>query len=317
MTSIQVRVTTGSRLHLGLLDTVEPFGGVGLMIDQPVTEVTAVRTSQYQRPNVASHRINAIAENFRTVAGQTELPPCQIHVHHQPKPHCGLGSGTQLSLAVAEAMCRLFDVDLSAEQIALTVARRGKRSAVGIHGYFNGGLVLEGTSNRVNNASINPIIDRTAIPASWCVGLFQESSSPCFVSGQLEQTHFDKLKPASKASQAKLRETATKQLFPAARASDFGRFAEAVEAYNHASGMLFSSVQGGAYNGPSITRLVDKLKQNGATGVGQSSWGPTVFAWFPSRQEATRFVDQTVDQTKIEVRYAAAKIEPRQIQVDR
>ena len=312
----QVRVTTGSRLHLGLLDAVEPFGGVGLMIDHPVTEVTATRTNRYQPPNVSAKRIDAIAKNYCRVFRQSELPPCQIDVHHRPNPHCGLGSGTQLSLAVAEAMCRLFDVDSTSEQIASTIARRGKRSAVGIHGYFNGGLIFEGATSHSKSTPINPMIERSTIRDSWCVALFRNRIAENCVSGQLEQTHFDNLKPASQASQAKLREIATMRLLPAAREAHFDRFAEAVEAYNHASGMLFSDVQGGAYNGPAITGLVDWLKQNQATGVGQSSWGPTVFAWFPSRPDAKRFVYQSIDQTNIEVFYAAAKNRPRQIRVD-
>ena len=54
-----------------------------------------------------------------------DLPPIRLEVRSDAQSHCGLGSGTQLSLAAAEVMMpllRLYDeVDL-----AISHANRGK-----------------------------------------------------------------------------------------------------------------------------------------------------------------------------------------------
>ena len=72
--------------------------------------------------------------------------------------------------------------------------------------------------------------------------------------------------------------------------ADFESFAAALHDYNRRSGELFAAVQAGPYNGAAVTDLVANLLARGARGVGQSSWGPTVFAWFPDREQAEGFV---------------------------
>jgi len=39
---------------------------------------------------------------------------------------------------------------------------------------------------------------------------------------------------------------------------------------------------------PDVAAVIDALARAGATGVGQSSWGPTGFAFAPSRADAER-----------------------------
>ena len=39
---------------------------------------------------------------------------------------------------------------------------------------------------------------------------------------------------------------------------------------------------------PDVGAVLDALAQAGAAGIGQSSWGPTAFAFAPSRAEAER-----------------------------
>ncbi len=63
-----LRITTGSRLHFGLLDTVDPFGGVGVMIDQPVTEVVISPSGRFLCDDIAAPRIRAIAERVARCA---------------------------------------------------------------------------------------------------------------------------------------------------------------------------------------------------------------------------------------------------------
>ena len=51
---------------------------------------------------------------------------------------------------------------------------------------------------------------------------------------------------------------------------------------------MFAPIQGGVFASPQIERRVAVLHECGATGVGQSSWGPTVFACFADQATAER-----------------------------
>jgi beta-ribofuranosylaminobenzene 5'-phosphate synthase len=71
-------------------------------------------------------------------------------------------------------------------------------------------------------------------------------------------------------------------LIPAAGSADFARFAASIGRYGELAGNCFATIQHGAYASERVTAIVRTLQNHGATGVGQSSWGPLVFAWAES-----------------------------------
>ena len=295
-----VRITTGARLHFGLLSTMEPFGGVGAIIDQPATQVEVSESGEFQcNDNQQADRIRKIAESISRIAGLSELPPCKVTVTARPSSHCGLGSGTQLSLAIAEALCQFIALDASKDSIAIEIADRGKRSAIGVHGYFHGGLIYEDSSIGTAVAKLNPICQRVALPESWSVVIVRPTEETSSVSGDFEREKFATLQSPSEKQIEELRSCVSERMMPAAQGQDFSAFAEAVQVYNHASGMLFDSVQGGPYNGQAVANLVNSLIDSGAQGVGQSSWGPGVFCWFESRLAASEFVNSLTSDVEV------------------
>lgn len=92
----------------------------------------------------------------------------------------------------------------------------------------------------------------------------------------------------------------------AGKEGHFGAFASAVQQYNYESGMLFQAVQGGPYNGSGVSDLISELIDRGVQGVGQSSWGPGVFAWFESQEDAQAIANQLPPE-----RYWVAVTRPR------
>jgi beta-ribofuranosylaminobenzene 5'-phosphate synthase len=50
-------------------------------------------------------------------------------------------------------------------------------------------------------------------------------------------------------------------------------------------------VQGGVYADPLLARIVAHLRGQGIRGVGQSSWGPTLYALAPDAAEAERIAN--------------------------
>lgn len=284
-----IRIETGARLHFGLLDTAPPFGGLGAMIDAPMTVVEVSPADEFEVDLGFRDRATAIAQRFSALTGRLTLPEARIRIVASAAPHTGFGSGTQLSLAIAEGLRHFDAARLSDEDLAVRVAGRGKRSAVGAHGFFHGGMIFEtGDQDRVV-PDLNPIERRMDLPAHWRLVTLHpspggessggESRGSEAVSGAHETNQFARLRSTGGRCRDELRRRITEEILPTAERGDFAAFAEAIEAYNHASGMLFAAAQGGAYNGPRVAQQIAALKAAGAVGVGQSSWGPGVFAW--------------------------------------
>jgi predicted sugar kinase len=67
-------------------------------------------------------------------------------------------------------------------------------------------------------------------------------------------------------------------MLPALIERDLPAFGEAVYDFNARVGEMFAPIQGGLYAHPHLADLVALVRRQGVRGVGQSSWGPTVFA---------------------------------------
>lgn len=305
-TTAAVRIATGARLHFGLLDTAPPFGGVGVMIDGPATEIEVALADKFSCDASIRPRVTDIARRAAELAGIDGLPPCRVTAIRLAPAHHGLGSGTQLSLAIAEGLCRVMKIRIDPHDLAVDIAARGKRSAIGVHGYFGGGLIYEDAPEPISPVPIspvpispepispvpmplNPIRSRIELPDAWRVVVMRPDAPTPTVSGTSEVDQFAALGRASLRQQTQLREMIETEIMPAASAGSFDDFSGAIARYNHAAGMLFADVQGGPYHGPAVTGLIDRLSHDGVRGVGQSSWGPGVFAWFASPSDAKHF----------------------------
>ena len=284
----EIGITTGARLHFGLLDTAAPFGGLGVMIADPQTQIRITAASQFECSGDGADRAIEIANRLTEFLKLGDPPACSVEILRRPQAHIGLGSGTQLAMAVADGLAQFCAAKIPPQVLAQQIANRGKRSAIGVHGYLQGGLIFE-TGQPDAADQLNPIIQRLELPADWTVLLARPKHQSETVFGTDEQQQFERLDAATEKQRAALKHIITDQVIPAVKAGDFLSFAAAVHHYNHQSGMLFSSVQGGPYNGPQVTSTIELLQQHGAQGVGQSSWGPSVFSWFPNRSDAEEF----------------------------
>jgi beta-RFAP synthase len=280
-----IRITTGSRLHFGLLDTAAPFGGVGVMIDRPTTEVVVSPAEEFSCDH-AVDRVSAIADRLCEQIGEVNRPACRVQVQQRSQPHHGLGTGTQLAMAVAEGLARFIGHDFDGEFLATQIAMRAKRSAVGSHGYFHGGMIFE---SQRDNSEINCLQRHIALPTQWRVIVFRPTVAGATVSGTAEQGQFDRLGRSSNSQRQELLCIVVDELLPAAEQADFQKFCDALHRYNYHSGKLFQPVQGGPYSSPAIAELIATLLTCGARGIGQSSWGPSVFCWFDTPQSANAF----------------------------
>jgi beta-ribofuranosylaminobenzene 5'-phosphate synthase len=79
------------------------------------------------------------------------------------------------------------------------------------------------------------------------------------------------------------------KLLPALVERDLPSFGAAVKEMQQLLGDHFAPLQGGSrFTSPHVGACLDALDRAGAHGIGQSSWGPTGFAFAASAGEADR-----------------------------
>ncbi|MDB5335235.1 MAG: hypothetical protein JWN70_854 [Planctomycetaceae bacterium] len=293
----RVTVSTGARLHFGLLahapQAKRQFGGVGLMVEHPGFRLTAevcdnaAATDAYAGPDVWRQRVLDVVCRCRELS-KAPFPGCQWSLPETIDHHVGLGSGTQLALAVARAFLALQgEATLDATELARR-AGRGLRSALGIHGFQEGGLLVEG--GKRSTEQVSPAVARVEWPEEWPL-LLVRPRNVRGLCGAAEIEAFAGLPPMSGAVSAQLCQLALLELLPATLERDFEGCSEALFQFGQLVGEYFAPAQGGVYSSPQTTTLVEYLRGQGVRGVGQSSWGPTVFVVCPDKRSADSLSD--------------------------
>lgn len=287
----RVTIKTGSRLHFGLLahrpKAGRNFGGAGLMIDAPGVNLSAARQSfdDVAGSPLLVPRVKKIVARYReTTPADRQPPPCRVELFDHIPPHHGLGSGTQLALAVGKAMSLLAgEDDLSAEELARRVGR-GARSALGLHGFHQGGFLVDG-GKWSSLGDIGPLVSRVEFPIGWRMILISPNEETG-LSGTKEQTAFDQLLGMPESLTNRLCRLVLMQLLPAVIEQDFDGFSGAVFEFGQEVGNYFAAIQGGRFASSQMGELAQSLRKQNIEGVGQSSWGPTLFALAGSQYEA-------------------------------
>lgn len=286
-----IEVSAPSRLHFGMFSFGHPgqrqFGGVGAMISAPGVRMRVRSASAFSAAGPLSERAAGFADLVGQAWGLAGPPPCRLEVLAAAPQHVGLGTGTQLGMAVAAGLCawRGRNVDDPAELARLV--GRGARSAIGLHGFARGGLLIEAGKMSLQEAS--PLIARHALPADWRFVLLRPRGAEG-LSGEAERAAFAALPPVPTPTAAELCRLALLALVPAAICADFAGFSEALYDFGHLAGSCFARNQGGAFASARLSQLVGAVRQRGVRGVGQSSWGPTLFALLSSPAAAADFV---------------------------
>jgi len=276
-----IRVVAPSRLHFGLFRVplegepetgVRSFGGVGLMVNQPGVVVDLRPAESWQFEGMLASRAQVFASRFMLSLPEEHRGGFQLLVERCPAEHTGLGVGTQLGLAVAKALAvACGEGKLPSPELAGRVGR-GERSAIGVHGFDRGGLLVD--TGKLPGETLSPLLAHVSLPDEWRVVLFTP--------GGASRWHGDRERRAFVTATAGepdlLRKLAVEAILPAARSGDIDAFGEAVQEFNRKAGEPFAAAQGGVYASREIAELVADVRACGIRGVGQSSWGPTVFA---------------------------------------
>jgi beta-ribofuranosylaminobenzene 5'-phosphate synthase len=272
-----VTVACTARLHMGFLDPGAAlgrrYGSIGLALDGPETRLSATRAPFDSVEGPERERAASYLAILRERLG---LAACHRLVIDSAIPaHAGLGSGTQLALAIGAALRRLHGLP-EAPRADAKLLDRGTRSGIGIALFRHGGLVVDGGRGAADEPP--PPITRLAVPREWRVLLVQDRSAQG-LSGAPENAAFAALPRFDPSSAAHLCHLVLMQALPAVAEDDLPRFGDAITALQQRLGDYFAPAQGGRFQSPRVAAAMDALAQHGAVGIGQSSWGPTGFAF--------------------------------------
>jgi beta-ribofuranosylaminobenzene 5'-phosphate synthase len=269
-----VRVEAPARLHLGMLavagDGERRFGGLGVSVSRPAVVLEARPADELSAEGADAERALMFAQRCHEALGLAG--GAHLRVVEAIPPHVGLGSGTKLALAVAQALAALEERTVDAPALA-QAAGRAARSAVGMWTFALGGLVVEGGVRRGVDRPA-PLLAHHPVPEEWRCVLVVPAAEPG-LSGIAENEAFQQLTPSAERSAA-IAQLVLTALLPALVERDLEEFGAALTRVQELVGDAFATVQGGRFH-PRAGAVVEALLRNGAAGAGQSSWGPAVY----------------------------------------
>ena len=289
------------RLHLGFLDPAASlgrrFGSLGLVVDgfETVIELSACATDRVSAASPAAQaQVERASAHLRTLRQRSDRHQAlHLRLLQVLPAHAGFGSGTQLALAVGRAFARWHGLDLPTVTLAQWLAR-GLRSGVGIAGFDQGGLLLDGGPGADGMPA--PLLARLALPTAWRILVVCDPAHRG-LSGAQERQAIAALPSLPQAHAADICHQVLMRVLPGAACAEFEPFAAGICRIQRLLGAHFAPAQGGsAYTSPAVGALVrwmsDASGGDRAAASGQSSWGPTGFVIVPSQAQAEALVQQ-------------------------
>jgi beta-RFAP synthase len=294
-----VALRAPARLHLGFLDPAgslgRSFGSVGLVIGGFETEVE-ISASPFDRITAngpaAEAEIERAATCVRLLQAHTGCrDPLHLRLLQVLPAHAGFGSGTQLALAIGRAFALWHGLGVPTATLAQWLGR-GLRSGIGIAGFDHGGLIVDGGPGDKGAPAV--VLSRIPLPEAWRVLIVQDSAQKG-LSGEDERQRIAGLPPMPQALAADICHQVLMRVLPGAATADFEPFACGVTRIQQVLGEHFASAQGGrAFASEAVGCLLGWVLQHRAehlAAIGQTSWGPTGFAIFPSQARAEDAID--------------------------
>ena len=283
-----IKVSAPGRLHLGFLDLHgglnRLFGSLGVGLREISTNIEARHAEKLLVSGPGAARAHRYADEM--LMHMNIQSGVRIHINRAIPEHAGLGSGTQMALAVGVAISKLFNLELSHASIA-TILDRGNRSGIGIGSFATGGFIVD--AGRSAETEVPPVISRLHFPDSWRFVLVLDPNRQG-VHGNKESQAFVELEKMDEALSAHLCRLLLMQVLPSVVEKNCASFGQAVTEIQLAMGEYFSSTQSGIYTSADVGQALHQLQEQGASGIGQSSWGPTGFAVFASETDAYQAV---------------------------
>lgn len=285
-----IRVESPARLHLGFVDLNgdlgRRFGSLGLALEDLSITVVAAASAEFCVNGDDAARAEDYA--LRTLRALKLPRRLALTIDNAVPAHAGLGSGTQLALATAAAIAALSGLEPSIRDLA-GLTGRGQRSGIGIGVFEEGGFVIDGGC--APDTVVPPLLARFEFPSDWRVLLVRDGNHQG-LSGAAEISAFESMQPMTRGAAADLCRLTLMGVFPALLERDFESFSTHIAAIQATIGEYFGPCQGGVFASAAVATAIGWIKSTfGLDGVGQSSWGPTGFAFIQGEARANQILD--------------------------
>jgi beta-ribofuranosylaminobenzene 5'-phosphate synthase len=254
------------------------YGSVGVGIEAPRTEVEAEPSSSLEVTGQSAVESKAVAQK---VLYRYKLKAAKISVLSVPQRHTGLGSTTQLSLSIAKAVTCAYGLDIKPVELATTLGR-GRQSAVGTYVFQHGGFVAD--AGWGEETTFPPLLFHHPFPREWRFLIIIPRKRGLDETQEIEA--FEKIQPpgADLVNEACFR--LLLGMVPAVVEKNIREFGESLSRLQEIVGTFFSQAQDGMFR-PGSTPIIQKLKEMGAAGFGQSSWGPAIYGLFEEKKSGS------------------------------
>jgi beta-ribofuranosylaminobenzene 5'-phosphate synthase len=263
----KITVTAPARLHMGFIDLSgslgRQFGSIGVALNEIHTRLILTKSDKRSINGPSAQRADRCLTQLCEVMAVSDQVNIQIET--AIPEHVGLGSGTQMALAIGSALNAHYGLGMTVREIA-AVMDRGLRSGIGIGVFEHGGLVVDG--GRGEKTITPPVLVHLEVPSGWRFILV-------FDRGQGLHGEQEIAFPQQEAEH--LCYQIMMQALPAVAEGDLQLFGQVISQLQIAVGKHFAPAQGGIYASKEVCKAMAWLAKQGAVGIGQTSWGPTGF----------------------------------------
>ncbi|AMM53145.1 beta-ribofuranosylaminobenzene 5'-phosphate synthase family protein [Pyrococcus kukulkanii] len=284
-----IKVRAPAHLHTGNPDLSGDmgrlFGTLGFAIEYPYLEI---EVSEAGKDKANDRDALKFLERLRE---RHEFPPVEIEVRHYIPKWVGVGFHTTLALSLGKAVSELFGLNLSWEDIALTV-RRGLITALGLYAVKVGGFIVEGGFPVDKREKVvPPLIFRGEVPEDWLfvVAIPKTPRKALAEVRKREDEILENLKKMPPELADRLSRIVLMKILPAFVEKDIRTFGEGLYQFNHLLGEFWSDYQENVYCCDLVNEGI-KIMLEDLYCACQTSWGPTFYGLTDSREKAEECV---------------------------
>ncbi|HUT80525.1 MAG TPA: beta-ribofuranosylaminobenzene 5'-phosphate synthase family protein [Candidatus Bathyarchaeia archaeon] len=307
---MNIKLTTPSRLHFGLIDLNGELGRIngsfGVALENPHWIIEGYKNKKInQEIPLEIEYFNEIDKIKAKFQDHFDCDSSKINFQIKEKipPHIGLGSKTQFSLAIAAILMKYHNLSLTTNELAMLI-QRGGTSGIGVAAFDAGGIILDGghsfgpdketkefLPSSISKASPPPVIFRNYPPDNWRFVVI----TPAKIQGSfgLEEVNlFQTECPIPSGQVEKISRLILMKILPALVEKDIKTFGEGISDMQ----LQFNRFGFEKYSNTIVEELLDymqKLKE--IYGFGISSFGPTIYALTNSEIEANKIITEIKD----------------------
>lgn len=318
-------IESSARLHLGFYNFYEDgiaYGGLGVAIESPTVRVKVSKCENFKLIVLDDVHLEDVVD---LVKSRLKVENVCITIEKAIPRNVGLGSTTQIALAIAYGITKLFNLNYSARELAL-VLKRGRDSGIGIATFECGGFIVDG-GRRIDGKveepktlnDIPPVIFQRPLPQNWYFIIL----IPKGIKGldELKERYaMDYPRSLPRDLQYELYKLLLLHIIPSVINEDINTFGMAITRLQMIVGTYFSKYQGSIYCCREVEELVKALLEAGACGAGQSSWGPTTYGIVEGLEKAHVVLKKVLEHSYrlgIDLKYFIVRAKNRGVQIER